>query len=129
MRQEIILLISFGILIILAILIRNYGKTQKKSGYKEGIAAGLGKPCPAMEKLVSGEEYHFVYVFKIGQNRILFIAQNKHSGGSVFYCEINNEIKLTVNREKHRCPRSGTVYRVKSHFPNNLVLETIETRR
>jgi hypothetical protein len=97
--------------------------------YDEGIRAGLGKPSPVMEKLISGEEYHFIYVFKIGQNRTLFIAQNKHRDGAVFYCEINDKIKLTVNRENNRCPKSGTVYRVKIPSKNTLIIETIETRR
>jgi len=129
MKFAILWTIFFGVPMIITILVRSYGKREKDRGYKKGIRDSLGKPCPVMNKLISGEEYHFVYVFKIGQNRTLFIAQNKHRDGSVFYCEISNKIKLIINREEHRSPKSATVYRVKIPSKDTLILETIETRR
>lgn len=125
MINGIILFCCLVFLIILVILIKKYGKNQKEKGCEEGISFGLGKPCQAITRLMSGEEYHFIFVFKVRPEKIMFLARNIKDKEDVFYGEITGKTKMIVNREENRYPRSGISYRVRlPESGNKILLET-----
>jgi hypothetical protein len=123
------ILTPFFIGILIITLVRNWGIKKAEKAYRKGILDSLGKPAPAIQRLKNGDDYHFIFVTKVGPDRMVFLVQNKFRDGGIIYCEISKGIKLTINSTRDAFPRSGSVYRVKIPSETLIVLETIEIRR